>query len=198
MKIILVSAKQGGGKSTLTKYIRDSYAPHYPAENIFSLKFASPLYEMHHQVRSVLIKYGIKVDLTKKDGDLLQLLGTEWGRNRLGDNVWVSCLLNHLRELPPESLVTIDDCRFENEFDAFDLVPNCYRIRLECSREIRKMRAEYWREMENHPSEVGLDHYAATGRFDLVLDSGLLQPTELFQRIQKFIEENPRCPTSRK
>lgn len=40
----------------------------------------------------------------------MQALGTEWGRMRLSDSLWVDAAM---RNLPPRTV--FDDCRFENE-----------------------------------------------------------------------------------
>jgi hypothetical protein len=40
----------------------------------------------------------------------MQALGTEWGRMRMSDSLWVDAAM---RDLPPRAV--FDDCRFENE-----------------------------------------------------------------------------------
>lgn len=69
-------------------------------------------------------------------------------------------------------LVIIDDCRFTNEFDAF---PQALRVRLNAAEDVRKGRAESWRENTVHPSEVGLDLYDIEGKFDLYLQTDLAE-----------------------
>ena len=111
---------------------------------------------------------------TTKDGPLLQWVGTEFGRNNYGINVWVDILKNKIKkyEAPHWSelnrLVIVDDCRFENEFDAF---PEALRVRLVCPEEVRKARTESWRDNTNHPSEIGLDAYEAEKKFDMYLQT---------------------------
>lgn len=104
----------------------------------------------------------------KKEGPLLQYLGTEFGRDGYGVNVWVDILKKKIEPLMKPGntriLINIDDCRFENEFDAF---PSALRVRLECPEHIRKTRADAWRDNVNHPSEIGLDQYAEDGKFDM-------------------------------
>lgn len=67
-----------------------------------------------------------------------------------------------------KSLIIVDDCRFENEFDA---LPEALRIRLEAREEVRRLRADSWREDVFHPSETGLDKYCEEGKFDLVFNT---------------------------
>lgn len=182
MVVILISGKQGSGKSTLAKnLVQKDWGQSTP---IHVLKFADPLYEMHDAVRGVLKKYDFtNYDFNKKDGNLLQLLGTEWGRNTINTQVWVQLLLNKIRKLEKNSVVIVDDARFENEFDSFMTVPHCLRVRIEASRLTRKLRASFWRENESHPSEVGLDHYAAMGKFDLVINADTNGPEVIASKV---------------
>jgi hypothetical protein len=127
------------------------------------------------QLRTYLcdwVMFRIQHGVLKKEGPLLQYLGTEFGRNGYGVNVWVDILKKKLAPYmepgPTKLLISIDDCRFENEFDAF---PEALRVRLECPEEIRKVRADSWRDNSNHPSEVGLDAYADAGKFDMYFDT---------------------------
>lgn len=144
---------------------------------------------MHDACRQVLKDYAYEpYDYETKDGDLLQLLGTEWGRKK-DSQIWVKLLLNQLRMLPPDSMVTVEDCRFENEFDAFMNVPGVISVRLEASRATRMARAEMWRKVEDHASEVGLDHYAAMGKFDLLLDADKHSQEEIACIVAERIEQ---------
>jgi hypothetical protein len=161
--VIVISAKQGGGKSTLAKAIIDKY-------NGQVVKFADPLYEMHEAIWNVLEPYGVPRE--KKSGDFLQWVGTEFGRKRDQD-IWVNIAKRRIAKIMqsnPNAVVIIDDCRFENEFYALDEFEPL-KIRLECDRDVRKVRADSWRDNENHPSETSLDAIAASGSFDLYFDT---------------------------
>lgn len=134
--------------------------------------FAQPLYDMHDACRKVLTDAGIKIPahLQKKDGNLLQWLGSDWGRNTFGESVWADVVKGKMSQLQYEGRMTVivSDCRFENEFNAF---PDALRVRLECPEELRKTRAEMWRPNTQHISEINLDGYAAAGKFDLTLNT---------------------------
>lgn len=48
---------------------------------------------------------------------LVQVFGTEVGRNILGEDIWVQALINKIKSEMPDKVV-ITDVRFENEFSA--------------------------------------------------------------------------------
>lgn len=176
--VVLISGKQGSGKTTLYNQLSGDielrpggiWIPH-------GLIFAGPLYEMHDYCRSVLVDAGIDPVHKVKDGNLLQLLGTEWGRNTIDKDVWVKIVKNRIKKYGDDLrkdmqterkfIFIISDSRFENEFDLF---PEALRIRLECPEGVRKERAQkttMWRDNTHHPSETSLDRYSAEGRFDM-------------------------------
>lgn len=189
MVIVVVSAKQGGGKTTLSNRLREKIEERgkYP---FFNLKFAETIYKMHDLIRGVLKECNYEnYDYSKKDGRLLQLLGTEWGRG-MDEQIWVSLLHGQIKNLPKDAIVAVDDCRFENEFDSFNNMPGVLKVRIEASRQTRKFRCtstpgSVWRDDESHPSETGLDHYAAMGKFDLVLDSDRLSADDVFRYVME-------------
>ena len=189
--LVLVSGKQGSGKSSLGHELQELLRPNVC---VLSHKFATPLYEMHDAVMDVLIGYlPENHEIFKKiHGPLLQMLGTEFGRKHLGENIWVDLLRSDLslNKVDYYVLVSIvDDCRFPNEFD-IDW-PDKLTVRLECDRDVRKARCEKWRENENHESEIALDEYARLGKFDIYLDTRAANVDEtariVYQEIQQRI-----------
>jgi hypothetical protein len=165
MKIVMVSGKQGSGKTTL----QNRLVGYYEQRGLIAkqLNFADVLYEMHHAVLEVLHRYMPPRDI-KKDGPLLQVLGTEWGRNTLGENIWVDLLKQKIQQKDYADLIVIGDCRFPNEFEG---IPEALRIRLVCDELTRKKRCSMWRENTNHPSEIGLDGYEFTAKFDMHINT---------------------------
>jgi hypothetical protein len=165
LKIVGISSKQGGGKSSLCKEI-ELLSPSYGFDFCHTIKFASPIYELHEFILNKMETWTGQ-PRPKFNKTLLQYLGTEFGRSNYGENVWADICRKSV-ELKGgtkvvRNLVLIDDMRFENEFDIF---PEAVRIRLEATKETRKLRCENWRENDTHPSEIGLDDYSLLGKFD--------------------------------
>lgn len=185
-QIVLISGKQGSGKTSLQKKLVSTWnLSNKSGYQAVALNFADIIYEMHDRVLAILHKSYPDRGLVK-DGPLLQLLGTEWGRNTLGPDVWVNCLKSRISNEYKMSkkwdasnlLFVIGDCRFENEFDAFpdptkfSLDGKILKVRLHCSEEMRRSRIGHaFRENVEHQSETGLDAYEAQGKFDMVLDT---------------------------
>lgn len=132
-----------------------------------------PLTHNGLHVKTVVDDYGW--DIAKQDVEirrLLQVLGTEVGRNVFGDDVWVDVLIS---KLEPMDKVVITDVRFPNE-----------------AREIHNLAGEIWRinrdgvgAVNEHISEVIMDEYL----FDEIIDNnGSLEDLE--HAIVELIEAN--------
>ena len=189
MKVVMLSGKQGSGKSTLQRTLASDWTE--AGGLSFELNFSDVIYEMHNYVLQVLDRHLPPRGITK-DGALLQLLGTEWGRRTLGDDIWIRCLEERVQQVhgsiafdPKEALVIIGDCRFPNEFDAF---PEALRLRLIAREEIRRIRATSWRENSTHQSEVALDNYEADWKFDLIFDTEVLAVSECSSLIMRALK----------
>lgn len=162
-RILVISGKQGSGKSTQSELVAKIAVTKDFVPRVF--KFAEPLYEMHNALVPILKKHGLFPEGSAKDGDLLQVLGTEYGRNCRGWNVWVDICRKRVDEwlaLSEKHIAIIDDCRFPNEFDAFE---DALRVRLDAPEAVRKERCSYWRENQTHLSETALDEYVMKGKF---------------------------------
>ena len=166
--IFTISGKQGSGKSELAKRLERKFIIKLSTTPI-TLKFADPLYEMQDAIHEILDDYEIR--RPKKDGFLLQWLGTQYGRDHIDQDIWVNIMKTRLADLNKGIPVMIDDCRFENEFEILKEM-NCLMIRLECPEYIRKQRTNSWRTDTQHASEIGLDRYSMKNKFDLYIDTG--------------------------
>ncbi len=170
--IILISGKQGAGKTTLANALVKKLNEE-PQQRASHLTFADPLYQMHNFCWGYLKDHGIEMPFVK-DGYLLQMLGTEWGRNRVDPDIWMKLMLARIEKLKTtihyayaKNYFVVSDCRFKNEF----AVPGALRIRLSADKEVRKERVEMWRETEEHQSETDLDVADQMGLFDLYFNT---------------------------
>ncbi len=113
--LIGIAGPKGVGKTT----VADALATHLGATRI---SFADPL---KHMMRTLLLyteagklpedKAAAIPELQGRDlRYLLQTLGTEWGRNLVGTNIWTDLARTRLRRLGD---VIIDDVRFPSERD---------------------------------------------------------------------------------
>lgn len=177
--IVMISGRMGSGKTTLALALENAIKTSIQSK-VIQTRFAEVIYEIHDECRLVLSKYDIEVP-KEKDGDLLQYLGTEWGRKKYGEDIWcktTKSLVDQLEKKFPQAIIIISDCRFKNEFDYFS---EALRIRLVCDRDIRKSRCESWRDKENHPSEIDLDEWE--NEFDLKFDTGVKSVEECVSEI---------------
>lgn len=186
--VVIFSGKQGSGKTTSQNALRDlllaesklkkNYdqvqAMNFEADQVAEINYADPIHEINDYVLKMLKdKYGVNHNFVK-NRKLMQLIGSDFGRDELGKYVWIDIAKNRINALncvTPEPgkkhIVLIGDCRFENEFDSF---PDAYRVRLHAPEEIRKIRAAKWGNTK-HRSEIGLDRYANAGVFDDYIDT---------------------------
>lgn len=173
--IVLISGKQGSGKTSIANALQRQIHNAGQKSFVELLNFADPIRAMHNFCQGMLKQAGLVAENAPIDGTLMQLLGTEWGRRCIADNVWVNYLKAELerrqntrKNMFEHLIFVIADVRFENELFAF---PDALRVRLECPEDERQVRAEKWRPNTVHPSEVSLDTLAALGVFDLYLDT---------------------------
>jgi energy-coupling factor transporter ATP-binding protein EcfA2 len=178
--LVLLSGPQGSGKSAIAAEMIKCLR--HAGEKPLLLKFADPLYEMHDLCRTVLRRYSVDL-FPGVDGRLLQLLGTEWGRDSRGENIWVDIFRNRLKAAQ-SGIVICDDARFPNEMDAFKDVATVMKVRLTASEECRKARAAKWRTDTEHESETALNSYHD---FDLRFNTEFINPTQAAITICRMI-----------
>lgn len=189
-QIILLSGKQGSGKTTTLNALKNKLSSFGVVENV---RFSAVLYKMHDVAMEVALKYGIDVPRDKnsgsiKDGPFLQIVGTEWGRNTKGQDVWVNATKKLIIGLNPGNstlFVLIDDARFVNEFHAFDEMNeySVLKVRLSAPKDVRMKRCSQWRDNDSHPSEVELDQYELDGKFDLVVRTDVMDTNQVVEKI---------------
>ncbi len=190
-QVVLISGKQGAGKTTLTNALWRRLLDKGAAAK--EIRFAGTIYEIHDFARARLEALGIELPepLKVKDGPMLQWLGTEWGRKTIADDIWVRCAQGAVAQFhedyPGRAVALVSDCRFRNECDAF---PQALRVRLECPKDTRKGRCEAWRENDVHPSEIDLDDYVHAGRFDMVFNTGTQPVDQIVALVVAQLDKN--------
>ena len=193
-QMVLLSGPRGSGKTTAQTLLIDTWGKLSSHHKALAINFADPLYEMAEAVRDIAAKYKVPKKMPK-DGPLLQLLGTDWGRNTVDQDIWVRCLKGKIEFMAVKegiyaydnSLFVVGDCRFRNEFDAF---PGALRVRLNCGEHVRKDRCSMWRENTAHASETDLDEYDRAGKFDLYFDTSAVGPGEIIVKVIETLKSN--------
>ena len=152
----------------------------------FNVKFAGPLKSM---IGTLLVKSGVcqkyevnqylegdlkEIPIPQFDGksprDLMQTLGTEWGRGCVSQTLWVDAWKGLVSRVP--SNVVTDDVRFENE---------AAMIRDRGGRIIHLYRADLARNAPQHVSETQLE--VLPGDFTVWNSEGIF---ELHQKINQI------------
>lgn len=117
MKIIALYGPQGAGKSEAATAI------HSLDRFWVRMSFADPLYEMVSVLVNENARYLDKSAPIEWLGgktlrQLLQTLGTEWGRDMVSNEVWLNHLRRRIESAHKQGMhVVVDDMRFQNEYE---------------------------------------------------------------------------------
>lgn len=179
MKIIAICGKAGSGKD----YIASNYIIPYIKDvlkcNVVQLSFADQM------KINVMTKYDISYkDLyetkTQETRKLLQLEGTELGRNVHGEDIWIKYYNNWKKILKNRGVDYIITCdlRFQNEFNYLKgknsiiiklVAPERHHNRI--SKESNG-NMDIYNQFKNHISECDLDN-TSDDNFDLIINNDL-------------------------
>lgn len=199
--VVQISGKQGSGKDTLADVLSSKLVKADISVSRYS--YAKVLYQMQDEVLKIMSRY---VTVPKKDGRLLQLLGTDWARENYGNDVWLNIVrkeIDHIKEISGTGMHysattnrmeplfgigrvhLITDCRWVNTAQGF---PGGLLYRLDCPEAVRKERVlampgGSWREIP-HESESSLDEYKD---FDYRFWSDLMSTNHIAEYILKDI-----------
>ena len=111
MRIIGIAGQARSGKTTSANYLLTKLGYPWTTD-----AFAAPIKLMLEQIGvdcSDDNKTVVHPVLGKTPRELMQLLGTDWGRNLVGEDTWVKLLA----ERNPHGCLIISDVRMENEAD---------------------------------------------------------------------------------
>lgn len=119
-KVVLLAGYARAGKDTVARYMKNRYL-YRP------MKFAGPLYDMviamyHqivHEVSPAYIearKQEVAPGTTLTWRELMQTLGTEWGRDMLGADIWCNLAAETAYAYRPQNIV-FSDARFFSEYE---------------------------------------------------------------------------------
>ena len=155
--IALYSSAPGAGKSTIARHLCDKHG-------YTRFSFADPLKRV---VETFLCELGYDSSCTYSllygslknvmlpeigttPRHLMRTLGTEWGRQCVHPDVWVTIADRHIsRALSEGKNVVIDDLRFPNEYDLLQTEYNAHLWHIR--------RPNHHTEESNHASDGGLE-----------------------------------------
>lgn len=190
VNVIGFSGKMGSGKNYLAEVILPEIID-MKAVKVMYLSFADTLKVLTSAKYSKPIEdmYGKK---TKENRRLLQLEGTERGRNVHGADYWLNILFNWIQAYskPPNhfSLFVITDCRFPNE--AAWVSKHGILIRLVasdrnkvCVEREADGDAKAFKMITEHLSETALDDH----RFEHVIDNSVANQSNVKQVLAKIV-----------
>ncbi len=124
IKLIGFAGPATSGKDTACDYLANAYFfTQYsfaaPTKRALMAMFSLSMAHVGGDLKEVDVDW-----LGKSPRQLLQTLGTEWGRNQIGDDIWVKTLARELegdislsQQLYESWFGVISDVRFEDEAD---------------------------------------------------------------------------------
>lgn len=115
--IIAFAGPKGVGKTSLSLMIKGILGQGQ------ILSFADPIKDMVEKMgiaRSIINDPKLKNEkldwLDKSPREILQTLGTDWGREMIDQDIWIKIAENSIKQSDSD-LIMFDDCRFQNEVD---------------------------------------------------------------------------------
>lgn len=113
VNLVLISGKARAGKTTISDFLFHELTNKFPSLSIEYSPLAKPVKAIAHEA------FHWDGNKDEKGRRLLQVIGTEAGRE-YNENIWVEYLENNiLGGLFIPHIVLVDDCRFPNEIDYF-------------------------------------------------------------------------------
>ena len=172
--IVGLTGRKGCGKSSVANIFRERLG--YEV-----ISFASPIKDMLRvlglgdaELNDLIIKEIVLDEYRKSPRELMQLLGTEFGRALVDKNIWVTALE---KRIDPDKNYVIDDVRFPNE--AAMIHANGGKV-VRVYRPMQEEEAE-----DSHISEAGID----SEQIDYELRNSSCYVTDLEHTVIKTLED---------
>jgi len=112
--------KKGSGKTFLATSVIELNRHQF----VEKLSFADPLRDMLSQIGFNELHFNGELKNTdlpefgnKSYRQIMQTLGTDWGRNMIDPDIWINCMNNRFNNISKDVWLVVDDVRFENEYD---------------------------------------------------------------------------------
>lgn len=150
--IIGFNGNMGVGKSTAIQTLKVFASP----VKVHLVKFAQPLYDMQEFIYSRISSVHTRPSSFTKDRKLLQWLGTDWGRDTISQDLWVSTWKAAVAEIQaksPGAIIVCDDVRFDNEAEVLKSMGG-YIVKIE--RPDNTLHAQGGVGIVGHKSEAGV------------------------------------------
>jgi len=190
IKVLGISGKAGVGKDFISsrliapmlfenkRFIQLSFADHFKYEAIVKDKLSRDKV------------FGKKDEKTRK---ILQNYGTELGRNKYGDNIWLNIVREKILQESERGInhFIITDVRFPNEKNFIESEMNGFVIRIVApDRHLKRLQEESSDEkvqqiIANHPSETSLDNQ----EFKYELDNSQTNLYNVPKQLQNIVVE---------
>lgn len=113
-KLIGLTGLAQSGKSTVATYLKETH-------NFYEDSFAVPIRSMVCGLLGISLaeleelKESIIEGFEKTPREMMQTLGTEWGRQMIQDDLWITALKYRLPAPTTAKKIVVSDIRFENE-----------------------------------------------------------------------------------
>jgi hypothetical protein len=153
----------GAGKNTVAELLTDSNGAPFA-----QIAFADPLYECVSTITGLPVarlkdrevKETVIPWLGKSPRQMLQTLGTEWGRGAVHPEIWIRIAMERAAQHLSFNGVVITDVRFDNEAQAI----------VDAGGEVWRVTRPGWRclaeEAAAHQSEAGVSEYLIARTID--------------------------------
>ncbi|WP_051593498.1 hypothetical protein [Achromobacter sp. DH1f] len=162
LNLVGIAAKAQSGKSTVAGFLKEAGA-------YTELSFASPIREFVAGLLGCTVPElePIKEDVIpwcgKSPRQLMQTLGTEWGRKMVSETFWIDQAMQRIqREWARGQMVVISDVRFDNEAEAIRNAGGCI---------LHLSRPDGARTVAQHLSEAGVER--KPGDYSIINDGSL-------------------------